>query len=160
MNGDVLLLAELTTTGAARHDGFIPVEVGEDQWQALARGCASGRTDLLALWADRDSVLMALRDPRDGLRVVAALRCTDGGYASVGRWHPPAIRLERTLRDLSGLRPRGLVDERPWLDHGRWPSPPPGRAGDEPQASPNVVRSRPPCSARPKAISSSPAPRR
>ncbi|MCB1740031.1 MAG: nickel-dependent hydrogenase large subunit, partial [Gammaproteobacteria bacterium] len=131
MNGDVLLLAELTTTGAARHDGFIPVEVGEDQWQALARGCASGRTDLLALWADRDSVLMALRDPRDGLRVVAALRCTDGGYASVGRWHPPAIRLERTLRDLSGPRPGGLVDERPWLDHGRWPSPPPGRAGDE-----------------------------
>src|SRR5205807_257206 len=32
----------------------------------------------------------------------------------------PAIRLERTIRDLFGLEPLGLVDQRPWLDHGRF----------------------------------------
>jgi len=30
------------------------------------------------------------------------------------------MRLERTIRDLFGLVPVGLPDERPWLDHCRW----------------------------------------
>ena len=38
----------------------------------------------------------------------------------MGRLHPPAIRLERALRDLFGFDPVGLPDQRPWLDHGRW----------------------------------------
>ena len=32
----------------------------------------------------------------------------------------PALRLERTIRDLHGLEPDGCPDERRWLDHGRW----------------------------------------
>ena len=39
------------------------------------------------------------------------------------RWlrpHTPALRLERTIRDLYGLEPEGSPDPRPWLDHGRW----------------------------------------
>ena len=39
---------------------------------------------------------------------------------SVGALHPPAIRLERAIRDLYGLEPVGLPDARPWLDHGGW----------------------------------------
>jgi Ni,Fe-hydrogenase III large subunit len=38
----------------------------------------------------------------------------------VAETHPPAIRLERTIRDLFGLEPIGLADQRPWLDHGQW----------------------------------------
>jgi Ni,Fe-hydrogenase III large subunit len=34
--------------------------------------------------------------------------------------HPPAIRLERAVRDLFGHDAVGLPDRRPWLDHGRW----------------------------------------
>ena len=34
--------------------------------------------------------------------------------------HPPAIRLERTIRDLNGLEPVGSRDRRPWLDHDRF----------------------------------------
>ena len=34
--------------------------------------------------------------------------------------HPPALRLERTIRDLYGLEPEGSPDTRRWLDHGRW----------------------------------------
>ena len=40
-------------------------------------------------------------------------------YPAVGSRHPPAIRLERTIRDLYGLQPEGLPDLRSWLDHGR-----------------------------------------
>ena len=38
---------------------------------------------------------------------------------SLGRCacHAPAIRLERTIQDLYGLRAVGLPDQRPWLDH-------------------------------------------
>ena len=39
-------------------------------------------------------------------------------FPSVGAPHPPAIRLERTIRDLFGLEAEGLPDPRPWLDHG------------------------------------------
>jgi Ni,Fe-hydrogenase III large subunit len=41
-------------------------------------------------------------------------------FPSVGLSHPPAIRLERTIRDLFGLVPHDAPDQRPWLDHGRW----------------------------------------
>ena len=33
----------------------------------------------------------------------------------------PAIRLERAIADLHGLKAIGAPDARPWLDHGRWP---------------------------------------
>jgi Ni,Fe-hydrogenase III large subunit len=39
---------------------------------------------------------------------------------SVGALHPPAIRLERAIRDLYGFDPVGLTDTRPWLDLGCW----------------------------------------
>ena len=41
-------------------------------------------------------------------------------FPSVGKLHPAAIRLERTIRDLYGMNPVGLPDTRPWLDHGVW----------------------------------------
>jgi Ni,Fe-hydrogenase III large subunit len=41
-------------------------------------------------------------------------------FPSVGLSHAPAIRLERTIRDLHGLVPQDAPDGRPWLDHGRW----------------------------------------
>src|SRR5690606_5051632 len=44
-----------------------------------------------------------------------------------GAGHPAAIRLERAARDLYGLVPVGLDDDRPWLDHGRRPDHPAAR---------------------------------
>ncbi|MGH8515153.1 MAG: NADH-quinone oxidoreductase subunit C, partial [Gammaproteobacteria bacterium] len=35
---------------------------------------------------------------------------------------PAAVRMERTVYDLLGLRPAGLADQRPWLSHGLWPA--------------------------------------
>jgi hypothetical protein len=43
-----------------------------------------------------------------------------GEFPSVGAHHPPAIRLERAIRDLYGHVPADAPDRRPWLDHGQW----------------------------------------
>jgi len=48
---------------------------------------------------------------------VISYACENGSYPSVGAKHPPAIRLERTIRDLYALDAVGAVDRRPWLDH-------------------------------------------
>jgi uncharacterized protein YodC (DUF2158 family) len=41
-------------------------------------------------------------------------------FPSVGRFHLPAIRLERTVCDLYGHQPTDAPDHRAWLDHGQW----------------------------------------
>ena len=66
------------------------------------------------------AVHMALLDEAAAQIGVLSLDCPGGRYASVGQRHPPALRMERTIRDLFGLEPDGLPDPRPWLDHGRW----------------------------------------
>src|SRR5207247_9460860 len=54
---------------------------------------------------------------------VLSVECENRSFPSVGQAHPPAIRLERAIRDIWGLEPEGLPDVRPWLDHGKWRSP-------------------------------------
>src|SRR6185437_5997472 len=102
-------------------DGYARLEVGDAVWEALAAGCAAGRHDLSALWADEGLVRMALSDSERALRAIVSLRAEAGVYPSVARHHAPALRLERAMRDLRGTQPVGLPDPRPWLDHGRWP---------------------------------------
>ncbi|RME68438.1 MAG: hydrogenase expression protein HypE, partial [Alphaproteobacteria bacterium] len=63
---------------------------------------------------------MALLDEAAGDIGVISLDCLNGRFPSVSARHAPALRLERTARDLFGLVPKGLPDARPWLDHGRW----------------------------------------
>ena len=87
-------------------------------WSAAIARLASGEADLMGLWSDGADVFMALF--AEGRLVVLSIAAVDGRYPSVGRHHPPAQRLERALRDLHGLVPEGLEDDRPWLDHGVW----------------------------------------
>jgi Ni,Fe-hydrogenase III large subunit len=89
-------------------------------WASATEQLASGRSTLLGFWAEADAVHMALFEEQSGDIGVLSLECLDGCYPSVGRWHPPALRLERTICDLFGLDAVGLPDRRPWLDHGRW----------------------------------------
>jgi Ni,Fe-hydrogenase III large subunit len=60
---------------------------------------------------------MALLEPGEHDIGVLTLPCPDGRYPSIGQAHPPAIRLERAIRDLFGFEPLGLPDTRAWLDH-------------------------------------------
>jgi len=112
-------LSELVAGRDAGPDGYVRLDVEANVWTALAQGCAAGSHDLSALWADGGRVRMALSG--GGLRAIVSLGTEDGVYPSVAAHHVPAMRLERAMRDLHGVRPLGLPDSRPWLDHGRWP---------------------------------------
>jgi Ni,Fe-hydrogenase III large subunit len=91
-------------------------------WEQAIAALAAGEATLLSTWGEPGRVHMALLAQAV---TVLTLDCPDGRYPSIGRLHPPAIRLERAIRDLHGLVPEGLPDERPWLDHGRWGVAPP-----------------------------------
>jgi len=94
--------------------------VGDDGWRQAIEYLATGRCTLLGLWGDTVNVHMALLGERfDGI-IVLSYACTNGHYPSVGARHPPAIRLERAIRDLFGLDAVGAPDTRTWLDRGFW----------------------------------------
>ncbi len=105
----------------ARHCGAPRLEVTREDWLGAASALSAGRLTLSGLWGDEDAVHMAVlaQEGPDRLAVLS-LACPDGTFPSVGRLHAPAIRLERTVRDLYGLVPEDAPDLRPWLDHGRW----------------------------------------
>jgi Ni,Fe-hydrogenase III large subunit len=107
-------------TVVAEHRPWPRHVMDDAAWLALARALGRGAGDLLGLWADDGHVHAAVRcaewrEPR-----VVSVPVTDGAFPSVGQYHPPALRLERAIRDLYGLVPSGHPDERPWLDHGAW----------------------------------------
>jgi Ni,Fe-hydrogenase III large subunit len=116
-----LALTELLAGRLVGLDGYARMIVDADVWTALAEGCAVGLQDLVALWADDGAMCLALTDARRGARGIISLPTDGGRYPSVAARHLPALRLERAMRDLYGVQPIGLSDERPWLDHGRWP---------------------------------------
>jgi Ni,Fe-hydrogenase III large subunit len=72
------------------------------------------------LFGDETAVHLAIRDPLENETALLTCECAGGIYPSVAARHPPAMRFERTIRDLFGLEPTGLPDARPWLDHGRF----------------------------------------
>jgi Ni,Fe-hydrogenase III large subunit len=93
--------------------------VDPDGWLQAVNHLAAGDCTLLGLWGDIGTVHMALLGESFDVIVVTNI-CKDGSYPSVGARHPPAIRLERAIRDLFGLEADGAPDRRPWLDLGFW----------------------------------------
>ncbi len=121
-------LADIVANGrpVEAHRPWPRAVVGADAWRAAGTALAAGDGTLLGLWGDDEAVHMAVRDLA-GFCAVLTCVCPDGSFPSIAAAHAPAIRLERAIRDLFGLTPLGLPDERPWLDHGRWESAPPSR---------------------------------
>jgi len=89
-------------------------------WQQAIDRLADGSLTLLSLWGESGVAHMALLGDGVPDAAVLSIVCQDNHFPSVGARHAPAIRLERTMRDLFGLQADGLTDTRPWLDHGRW----------------------------------------
>jgi Ni,Fe-hydrogenase III large subunit len=112
-------LAEALAAGRldAQHAPWPRAEIDAAIWCTVADLIAAGKFVLLGLWADGDTVHMAVRQDRPA---VFSIRAVDGRYPSVALRHLPALRLERAIHDLFGLEPDGLPDRRPWLDHGLW----------------------------------------
>ena len=138
MNASVALRTILDVgQPVAEHRPWPRVVVGAETWKTLIEGLADGAWTLLGLWGEIGMVHLAVREAPinspgasrlppltkggGGGFLVASLPCPDGQFPSVGRLHPPAQRLERTITDLVGLQPVDAPDSRPWLDHGRWP---------------------------------------
>jgi Ni,Fe-hydrogenase III large subunit len=121
MTDTPLALADLLADQSAGPDGYVWLAVEAGTWTALAAGLAQGLQELSALWVDDGVVRMALNDGQHARRAIVSLATEAGRYPSVSAHHPPALRLERAMRDLHGVQPVDLPDPRPWLDHGQWP---------------------------------------
>ena len=103
-----------------RHRPWPRAIVDDDGWHQAIDHLATGRCTLLSLWGDAPHVHMALLGEDFGDIAVVSYSCTGETYPSVGAKHPPAIRLERAIRDLYGLDATGSPDTRTWLDLGFW----------------------------------------
>ena len=114
----------------AGHRPWPRAVVAAETWRDAIEALAAGELTLVSEWGEADAVHLAVTAAGDRRVAVLSLSCPGRRFPSVGASHPPAIRLERAIRDLFGLTPDGLPDTRPWLDHGRWGvSQPLGRKG-------------------------------
>jgi len=115
-------LIDLTLEGrkAGQYGPWPRVVVDASVWTFAASELPHGRWSLLGLWGEPATVHMAIMDGQTAEIAVVSLDCPDRIFPSVGRHHPPALRLERTINDLFGLSAQGSPDARPWLDHNCW----------------------------------------
>src|SRR5437660_425445 len=102
------------------HNPWPRAVVDASVWAFVANELAHGRWGLLGLWGESATAHMAIIDRDTAEIAVISLDCPDRVYPSVGKHHPPALRLERAVNDLFGLSAEGLPDARRWLDHNRW----------------------------------------
>jgi len=93
-----------------------------EQWVMLAETLERVDWALIALWAESQEVHVALYEEASETLAIASLACPDGRFPSLSRVRPSAIRPERAIQDLTGLIATGLIDSRPWLDHGQFRS--------------------------------------
>ena len=105
---------------AKQHRPWPRAIVTDEGWLQAIDQLAAGRCTLLGLWGDAPSVHMALLGENFSDIAVLSYTAKNGKYPSIGAKHPPAIRLERAIRDLFGLEAAGAPDTRTWLDLGFW----------------------------------------
>ena len=135
-------LADLGSDGRRieHHRPWRRTVVGPETWSFVAGRLAEGQLTMLGLWAETDMIHLALLDEQARDLGVISLDCAEGHYPSIGEQHPPALRLERAIHDLFGLRAIGSPDTRPWLDHGRWDVRHPLGSRSEPSAGAAAYR--------------------
>jgi Ni,Fe-hydrogenase III large subunit len=117
------------------HRGWARVAVDSGTWRGIGEALREGKLDLMGEWGDADAVHCALYEASTRQVMVASIAAVDGKVPSLAVFHAPALRPERAIADLFGLRIVGLPDQRPWLDHGRWATATPlGASPQPPQA--------------------------
>ena len=104
-------LIDLTLEGrkVGQYGPWPRVAVDASVWTFAASELAHGRWSLLGLWGEPATVHMAIMDGQTAEIAVVSLDCPDRIFPSVGKHHPPALRLERTINDLFGLFRRRLA---------------------------------------------------
>lgn len=107
-------------TALAGHRPWPRYDVDADTWRDIGEAFAAGEGTLLGLWGDAGVVHLAFNAPSLPTPCVVTLAIKYGTFPSIGRYHPPAIRLERAVCDLYGYKLVQAPDTRSWLDHGAW----------------------------------------
>jgi len=92
--------------------------VDQDAWEQAGERLHSGELSLVSLWGEPGCAHMAVMENPSNELSLLRFACEANHFPSIGRLHPPAIRLERAMRDLAGLESEGSPDTRPWLRHG------------------------------------------
>ncbi|MFN4129369.1 MAG: NADH-quinone oxidoreductase subunit C [Paracoccaceae bacterium] len=118
MTETLMLIA--TSTQDFRTQPMMVQNVSHALWLQVVESLSDGRSTLLSLWASPESVTMALLENATNRVSVARVDVDKNSFPSVGRLHPAAQRLERSIADLFGITAEAAPDDRPWLDHGRW----------------------------------------
>ena len=81
-----------------------PIGAGARRRRRRSAGAVGGRHACTSRAARADTLAR---------RASSRSPCQYGGFPSIGRHHAPAIRLERTIRDLYGFEPIGSADHAP-----------------------------------------------
>ncbi|NRO95585.1 Ni,Fe-hydrogenase III large subunit [Paraburkholderia sp. NMBU_R16] len=107
----------------------VVTDVDEPRWLEIAHAARSQRSRLIAMWGGaaptRECSLNAAYECEDGIlwaRLVSGDTLQpEGDFPDLASIFPSAVRMQRAIFDLTGLRARGAQDVRPWLNHGNWP---------------------------------------
>lgn len=91
-------------------------DVTNESWQQLGGKLSASEITMLGLWVDNGSVNLCTIDAENKI-IIHSLPTTDNKYPALSPQHIPAVRFERAIADIYGIRATGAVDERPWLVH-------------------------------------------
>jgi Ni,Fe-hydrogenase III large subunit len=101
--------------------------VDSAQWRALPTAVREAGGRLVSMWGLERAgapaepfACAAFAAPQGLLQVELPVAVGDRTFPDISAVFPCAGRMERTMRDLSGLHADGQADTRPWLDHGLW----------------------------------------
>ena len=104
--------------------GLRSLTVTAGEWRAVMEDVRAAGGRLVALWASRedrlDTVRAAALAGTQGLIVSLPLEGLGESYAGLEDLFPAATRMQRAVRDLSGVSCTD-PDARPWLRHAAWP---------------------------------------
>ena len=104
-------------------------EVDAHDWLRVAKMIRTEGGRMISLWGTD-------RHPLEPTIVISAAYCAPEGllwlrlalpeaeassYPDLALLFPAAVRMQRALFDLLGISAAGAQDQRPWLNHGRWP---------------------------------------
>ncbi len=99
-------------------------DVNAQEWLRIAHMVKAEGGRFISLWgSDRQgsfSVSAAYCVAEGLLCLRLALKGAEG-YPDIATIFPAAVRMQRALFDLLGLQANGATDQRPWLNHGKWP---------------------------------------
>ena len=110
--------------------GSVPLwvaEVDAENWLRLAQLVRAEGARLVSIWgADclplaGHALISAAYCVPEGLLWLRLPTSHGAGYPDLSTIFPAAERMQRALFDLLGIAANGAHDQRPWINHGRWP---------------------------------------